>query len=500
MTNSLQPDEILAGIELPIWPPGHGYAFEEFARRHGDFAIAAVSCLIDLAADGTIARVALCVSGLGPAPVRLGAGRAPAGRPAAVARSLPGRRRGGRSARGHDRHLRERRLSAASRPHTDLSGARARGRARPRTEGRMSDRRRIKLRVNGREVEREVETRMTLADFLRLELELTGTHLGCEHGVCGACTVLVDGQSVRSCLMLAVQAAGRDGHDRRRARGRRRAQSLAAGVLGKSRAAMRLLHARHAHDPDRVSGAQSGPERSAGARRHLRQYLPLHRLSVDRRLCAGGSACDARAERGKADGMVRRQHQAQGRPGPPDRARPLCGRHQAARHAACRGAAQPACPCRHPRHRQARRAGAAGRACGLHLRRSCRPRCSGRPCRSWCRARPSSKPICRIASPATKPASSASRSPSWWPTAAISPRMRPRWSRSISSRCRPPPIASRRSRPARRSPIATPPRISPPSSRSMSATPMPPSRRRAMCFASRFSSIAAGRSFWNAAA
>jgi carbon-monoxide dehydrogenase small subunit len=73
----------------------------------------------------------------------------------------------------------------------------------------MSDRRRITLRVNHNEVEREVETRMTLADFLRLELDLTGTHLGCEHGVCGACTVLVDGQSVRSCLMLAVQAAGR---------------------------------------------------------------------------------------------------------------------------------------------------------------------------------------------------------------------------------------------------------------------------------------------------
>src|SRR5438309_214026 len=72
----------------------------------------------------------------------------------------------------------------------------------------MSDRRRITLRVNGSEVEREIETRMTLADFLRLELELTGTHLGCEHGVCGACTVMVDGQAVRSCLMLAVQADG----------------------------------------------------------------------------------------------------------------------------------------------------------------------------------------------------------------------------------------------------------------------------------------------------
>jgi carbon-monoxide dehydrogenase small subunit len=74
----------------------------------------------------------------------------------------------------------------------------------------MSDHRRIKLSINGNAAEREVETRMTLADFLRLEMELTGTHLGCEHGVCGACTVLVDGQSARSCLMLAVQAAGRE--------------------------------------------------------------------------------------------------------------------------------------------------------------------------------------------------------------------------------------------------------------------------------------------------
>jgi carbon-monoxide dehydrogenase small subunit len=66
----------------------------------------------------------------------------------------------------------------------------------------------IKLRVNGRDHERSVEARMTLGDFLRHELHLTGTHLGCEHGICGACTVLVDGVSARACLMLAVQADG----------------------------------------------------------------------------------------------------------------------------------------------------------------------------------------------------------------------------------------------------------------------------------------------------
>jgi carbon-monoxide dehydrogenase small subunit len=71
------------------------------------------------------------------------------------------------------------------------------------------DTRKIKVTVNGRAHEREVETRMTLVDFLRHELDLTGTHVGCEHGVCGVCTVLVDDLSARACLMLAVQAHGK---------------------------------------------------------------------------------------------------------------------------------------------------------------------------------------------------------------------------------------------------------------------------------------------------
>ena len=66
----------------------------------------------------------------------------------------------------------------------------------------------IRMTVNGREYTGRVEPRLTLADFLRNELDLTGTHLGCEHGVCGACTILVDGEAVRSCLLLAVQADG----------------------------------------------------------------------------------------------------------------------------------------------------------------------------------------------------------------------------------------------------------------------------------------------------
>jgi len=66
----------------------------------------------------------------------------------------------------------------------------------------------VSVRVNGEPRQASVEVRTTLADFLRDALDLTGTHVGCEHGVCGACTVLLDGQPVRSCLLLAVQAEG----------------------------------------------------------------------------------------------------------------------------------------------------------------------------------------------------------------------------------------------------------------------------------------------------
>jgi len=74
----------------------------------------------------------------------------------------------------------------------------------------MSESRKITVTVNGTRYEETVPVRVTLADFIRHQLGLTGTHLGCEHGVCGACTILLDGRSARSCLMLAVQA---DGHE-----------------------------------------------------------------------------------------------------------------------------------------------------------------------------------------------------------------------------------------------------------------------------------------------
>jgi carbon-monoxide dehydrogenase small subunit len=93
----------------------------------------------------------------------------------------------------------------------------------------------IRVTVNGVLHERAVEPRLLLSDFIRQDLALTGTHVGCEHGVCGACTVLFDGEPVRSCIMLAVQA---DGHDLRTV------ESLAgpAGELNPLQSAFRSAH------------------------------------------------------------------------------------------------------------------------------------------------------------------------------------------------------------------------------------------------------------------
>lgn len=72
MTPDLRPDELLAAVTIPLWPPGHGYGFAEFARRHGDFAMAGTAALMTLSREGTIARVALAAAGVDTGPVRLG--------------------------------------------------------------------------------------------------------------------------------------------------------------------------------------------------------------------------------------------------------------------------------------------------------------------------------------------------------------------------------------------------------------------------------------------
>lgn len=94
-----------------------------------------------------------------------------------------------------DPHATSRRVSPTRRTRTVVAPD-------PVTEAQVS------LRVNGTQITRPVEVRRTLVDFLREDAGLTGTHIGCEHGVCGACTILLDGQPVRSCLLFAVQADG----------------------------------------------------------------------------------------------------------------------------------------------------------------------------------------------------------------------------------------------------------------------------------------------------
>ena len=111
----------------------------------------------------------------------------------------------------------------------------------------------VRLVVNGQPRAGAAEARTSLADFLRDDLDLTGTHVGCEHGVCGACTVLLEGEPVRACLMLAVQAEGRSvmtieglagadsgfpGSRLERGGGRRRASPNPAGIHGQTRAAV----------------------------------------------------------------------------------------------------------------------------------------------------------------------------------------------------------------------------------------------------------------------
>ena len=165
----------------------------------------------------------------------------------------------------------------------------------------MGETRKIALTVNGKRYEEEVEVRSTLADFLRHQLGLTGTHLGCEHGVCGACTILLDGRSARSCLMLAVQA---NGHEiltvEGIAPGARQAASAAGGVPRQSRPAVRLLHARHADHADSNSCAtiRTRPSRRCGSRSPaISAAAPAIRASSSRRSTPPSGCANRRSDR-----------------------------------------------------------------------------------------------------------------------------------------------------------------------------------------------------------
>ena len=214
MTPAIELNELVTAVRFPAWPDGHAYGFVEFSRRHGDFAIVSAAALLTEDAAGKITRASVTLGGISVAPVRATEveqaliGQMPERQAAARRlRSLP-------QIRGARRHPRAGVLPAASRDRDVAprarSGARAAQEPRQALGQPMTEKRKVALTVNGKRYEAEAEVRLTLADFIRHTLGLTGTHLGCEHGVCGACTILLDGITARSCLMLAVQA---DGHD-----------------------------------------------------------------------------------------------------------------------------------------------------------------------------------------------------------------------------------------------------------------------------------------------
>ena len=186
LTTALEPDEILVEIEVPLPPASSRSAFVEHARTHGDFALGGAAAVVGAE------EVRLALLAAGDAPVR-----------AREAEALVG--------------------AGAHRPGRGLApGAPARP-GPTRARGGVAVTRRISVELNGRLVESEVEPRLLLSDFIRHVAGLHGTHVGCEQGVCGACTVQLEGEPVRSCLLFAVQA---DGHSLRTVEGLSPAEGL----------------------------------------------------------------------------------------------------------------------------------------------------------------------------------------------------------------------------------------------------------------------------------
>ncbi len=214
LTTAVEPSELLVELRLPATPAAMGSAFVEVSRRHGDFALVGVAATVTLDAGGACTAARLALTGVGPTPVLAQPALAP------LLGAKPARPRWRRSG-GASRPRWIPTATSTRRASTGVTwpacsrAARSRGRRSARQPRRAGEDHRddgatIRVTVNGKTHEKTVEARKTLADFLRDDLELTGTHLGCEHGVCGACTVVLDGAAVRSCLTFAVQVNGRE--------------------------------------------------------------------------------------------------------------------------------------------------------------------------------------------------------------------------------------------------------------------------------------------------
>ena len=202
---ALEPDELIDEVRLPLLGPGGSVGFAEFSRRENDSAFVSAAAAIEID-EGEVKRAFVGVGGRGTGPVRAREAEAAlVGSPRAASRRgrcRPGRR-GDRPARV--RHPWLGRVSARARRDARTALDRA-GRPSGRDGGAVKHD--LVLSVNGRRYELSVEPRKTLADALREDCGLPGTHVGCEHGMCGACTVVLDSEPVRACLMFAVQCAG----------------------------------------------------------------------------------------------------------------------------------------------------------------------------------------------------------------------------------------------------------------------------------------------------
>ena len=171
-----------------------GYAFREISRRHGDFAIVALAAVVG---GG---KISLGIGGMADKPVVREWDMLDGRELPDALNDLAWDLGGSDDIHATARYRREmvRRLGQKRR-------SRRLGNARLETD----ERHRVCFTLNGEAVEGLAEPRMLLTDFIRHEIGATGTHVGCEHGICGACTIRVDGKAVRGCLMLAVQANGK---------------------------------------------------------------------------------------------------------------------------------------------------------------------------------------------------------------------------------------------------------------------------------------------------
>jgi aerobic-type carbon monoxide dehydrogenase small subunit (CoxS/CutS family) len=200
---------VVTSAFFPALPPRSGTAFAEVARRKGDYAVCGAGVVVTLDEDRRVAAVRASYVSVGLTPEVHDLTDAVAGKPVdsadwaaagALARTLVDP--------DTDLHASAdyRRLLVGVLTERTLASAAAEAGGRRMTS--VDTERTITVTVNGVPREATVPVRRLLSDALRHDLGLTGTHVGCEHGVCGACTVLVDGDPVRSCLMLAVQATG----------------------------------------------------------------------------------------------------------------------------------------------------------------------------------------------------------------------------------------------------------------------------------------------------